>query len=60
MVGGLLTELPNGRILKKLNEVRTGALIFLPLMASLTASQAWKQVVVSAPDRPVPNGARLF
>jgi hypothetical protein len=35
-------------------------LIFLLLMANLTASQAWKPVVVFAPDRPVPNGARLF
>jgi sulfopropanediol 3-dehydrogenase len=29
------------------------------LMAGLTASPAWKPVVVFAPDRPVPNGARL-
>jgi hypothetical protein len=60
MVGGLFAELSNGRIVKKLYEVRTRMLIFLLLMANLTASQAWKPVVVFAPDRPVPNGARLF
>jgi hypothetical protein len=45
---------------RKSNEVRTGALIFLPLMASMAASQARKPVVVLAPDRPVPNDARRF